>query len=180
MGAGYAVATYKGSRGFCDLGMFLRTEEALKTDVCPGDLNGDGVMEQIAKDPVEAIRMKDVSDGTSHTISLGESAYVPDAGDPRAFPNWVGTWREDGAVLFKTLDVINCNIGGAKYPLTEFDIERLPGGSAQDDCAFSWHPGGAYFAYVDGSVHWLSENLELRTFWLLGDRVDGEVLSGIN
>lgn len=179
-GTGYATAAYKASRGFCDRGMFLRTEEALKSDSCSGDLNGDGVIEQVVKDPLEIVRMKDVGDGTSHTIALGESAYVPDNDAVDAFPVWMGTWGEDGSVLFKTMDVINCNIGGAKYPLTEFDIERLPGGSAQDDCAFSYHPGGAYFAYVDGSVHWLSENLELRTFWLLGDRVDGEVLSGIN
>jgi prepilin-type N-terminal cleavage/methylation domain-containing protein/prepilin-type processing-associated H-X9-DG protein len=179
-GTGYATATYKASRGYCDRGMFLRTEEALKSGTCTGDLNGDGVFETIAKDPLEIVRMKDVSDGTSNTIALGESAYVPDNASLEAFPIWMGTWGEDGAILFKTFDVINCNIGGAGYPLTEFDIGRLPGESAQDDCAFSWHPGGAYFAYVDGSVHWLSENLERRTFWLLGDRVDGEVLSGIN
>ena len=56
----------------------------------------------------------------------------------------------------------------------------LPGGSAQDDCAYSFHVGGAFFAFVDGSVHFLSENLELRTFWLLGNRVDGEIISRFN
>jgi prepilin-type processing-associated H-X9-DG protein len=45
-----------------------------------------------------------------------------------------------------------------------------------DDCAFSWHTGGAYFAFVDGTVRFLSEDLEIRTFWLLGDRMDDEVI----
>jgi type II secretory pathway pseudopilin PulG len=176
-GAGYATAAYKASRGFCDLGMFLRTEEAIKSDTCPGDLNGDGVIETVYKDPLERVRIADVLDGTSHTIAVGEAAYVPDV---EAFPVWIGTWREDGAILFKTRDLINCNIGGAGYPLSQFDYDRLPGGSGQDDCAFSWHARGAFFAYVDGSVHWLSENLELRTFWLLGTRVDGEILGDVN
>jgi hypothetical protein len=82
--------------------------------------------------------------------------------------------------MFKTQDVINCNIGGAGYPLNDFERDRLPGGSSQDDCAFSWHVGGAFFAYVDGSVHWLSEDLELGTFWRLGNRADGDVLPTFN
>ncbi len=52
----------------------------------------------------------------------------------------------------------------------------MPADSASDDCAVSWHPGGALFGYVDGSVHFLTENLDLRLFWLLGDRLDGEVM----
>lgn len=176
-GTGYATSAYKASRGYCDLGMFLRAEEAKKSDTCSGDLNGDGVIETIVKDPFERIRIKDVTDGTSNTIALGEAAYAPDID---AFPNWVGTWAEDGTVLFKTLDVINCNLGPVGYPLTESEFDRLPGGSAQDDCAYSFHVGGAFFAFVDGSVHFLSENLELRTFWLLGNRVDGEIISRFN
>jgi hypothetical protein len=49
----------------------------------------------------------------------------------------------------------------------------LPPGKARDDCAFSWHPGGALFAYVDGSIHWKSEDYDLRAFQLLGMRNDG-------
>jgi hypothetical protein len=32
---------------------------------------------------------------------------------------------------------------------------------------------------VDGSVHFLTENLSLRVFWLLGDRFDQEVIPSI-
>jgi prepilin-type N-terminal cleavage/methylation domain-containing protein len=177
-GTGYATTAYKASRGYCDLGMFLRAEEAKKANTCSDDINGDGVIDTIVKDPFERIRMKDIPDGTSQTIALGEAAYVPDI---EAFPMWMGTWTEDGAILFKTSDFINCGLGPVGYPLTEYDLEfRLPGGSDQDDCAYSWHHGGAFFAYVDGSVHFLTENLERRTFWLLGIRDDGEIIPQVN
>ncbi len=91
----------------------------------------------------------------------------------------LGTALEDGSTLFKTQDVIGCNIAGAALPLSDLDQLRLPGESASDDCAVSWHTGGAFFSLADGSVRFLGEDLELRLFWLLGDRMDGEVLGDI-
>lgn len=175
---GYATTHYKGSRGYCDRGIFLRKEEELKSDTCWQDVDGDGSLDPIQKDPVDRITVKDVLDGTSHTIIAGEAAYTT---KPEDFPMWLGTWKEDGAMLFKTRDNINCNIAGAPgFPLDSFYSERLPGGSGQDDCSFSRHPGGAYFAFVDGSVHFLSEDLAVRTFQLLGDRADGEILGVVD
>lgn len=174
---GYAVSHYKGSRGYCDWGMYLRVQESLKPGACYDDFNGDGTIDTIFKDPFERVRMTDVTDGSSNTIAIGEAAYIPEY---EAFPMWMGSWKEDGSALFKTRDAINCNIGGAGYPLTEADVLRLPGSQQQDDCSFSWHPGGAFFGFVDGSVHFLTEDLEIRTFWLLGMRQDGEVLGQLD
>jgi hypothetical protein len=155
--------------------MYLRTAEALKENAfeCQVDYNGDGVAEWIPKDRYERIRLTDVEDGTTNTIAAGEASY---SGALEHFPIWAGTARDDGSVLFKTRDAINCGIGGAVYPLTPFEVERLPGGKGQDDCTMSPHPAGAFFVFVDGSVHWLSENLEVITFQKLGDRLDGELL----
>lgn len=179
--SGYAASDYKGSRGYCDLGMFWRTAEGLKSAVCSEiDVNGDGLLnasDAVTKDAIEKITVKDVTDGMSSTIAVGEASYAPEVD---SFPIWAGSWIEDGSVLFKTQDVINCNIGAAPFPLTSYELNRLPGGSGQDDCAMSNHVGGAHFVFVDGSVHFLREDLELRTFALLGNRADEQVVGQIN
>jgi prepilin-type processing-associated H-X9-DG protein len=39
------------------------------------------------------------------------------------------------------------------------------------------HPGGANFVFADGSVHFLHEDLDMRTYQLLGCRNDGHPFS---
>ena len=39
------------------------------------------------------------------------------------------------------------------------------------------HPGGANFCFVDGSVHFLKSSISIQTYWSLGTRADGEVIS---
>jgi prepilin-type N-terminal cleavage/methylation domain-containing protein/prepilin-type processing-associated H-X9-DG protein len=43
--------------------------------------------------------------------------------------------------------------------------------------ATSNHPGGANYGFVDGSVHFLKSSISLQTYWSLGTRADGEVIS---
>jgi prepilin-type N-terminal cleavage/methylation domain-containing protein len=182
-GTGYGTSHYKASRGPCDRGMFWRTSEGLRAGggCSPFDVNGDGSLDMPEKKPFTRIRIEDVLDGTSKTIAIGEAAYVASDETFDMFPMWMGTFSEDGSVLFKTERVINCNIGGLRsFPMSREEADlRLPAGNATDDCAFGWHPGGVYFGFVDGSVHFLTENLSMRVFWLLGDRLDQEVIPGI-
>ncbi len=169
---GYGTSCYKASRGYCDRGMFLRKSEALKAQSW---LPYDGETETVTKRAYgeNRVRIKDVLDGTSKTIAVGEAAYWV---ANKSYPVWIGTpVYEDGAVLFKTQNPINCNIGGVRsFPLTPGEIIQMSGGD--DDCTFSWHVNGAFFGFVDGSVHFLTEDLSLRTFELLGDRMDGRVV----
>jgi prepilin-type N-terminal cleavage/methylation domain-containing protein/prepilin-type processing-associated H-X9-DG protein len=41
----------------------------------------------------------------------------------------------------------------------------------------SMHPGGANFVFADGSVHFLKSSINIRTYWALGTRANGEVIS---
>ncbi len=43
--------------------------------------------------------------------------------------------------------------------------------------ASSNHPGGANFLFADGSVHYLKSSISMNTYWSLGTRGDGEVIS---
>jgi prepilin-type N-terminal cleavage/methylation domain-containing protein/prepilin-type processing-associated H-X9-DG protein len=176
VGTGYATAHYKGSRGHCDRGMFWKPKEGAAEYECPYDINGDGEMDSVPKRPYSRVRIADVTDGTSKTIAVGESSYFYSS---KNFPIWMGMYSETGNTMFETEDPINCGIGGVRsFPLSDPDRERIENvaGVEPTDCAFSWHTGGAYFAFVDGSVRFLTENLERNTWWLLGDRMDDEVI----
>jgi prepilin-type N-terminal cleavage/methylation domain-containing protein/prepilin-type processing-associated H-X9-DG protein len=178
---GYATAHYKGSRGPCDRGMFWPPKEGNRELTCPwGDINGDGTQDVITRKALSRVRLKDVTDGSSKTIIVGEAAYFLRSA---AFPIWMGIYGDDGSVMFKTEDPypINCGMGGIRsFPLSQAQLDALADvlleGNESDDCTFSWHTGGAHFAYVDGSVHFLSENIDMRTYKLLGDRADSEAI----
>jgi prepilin-type N-terminal cleavage/methylation domain-containing protein/prepilin-type processing-associated H-X9-DG protein len=53
--------------------------------------------------------------------------------------------------------------------------------SGCDDGVFqnsnSMHPGGANVLFADGSVHFLKSSIAIRTYWALGTRNNGEVIS---
>ena len=40
----------------------------------------------------------------------------------------------------------------------------------------SWHDGGAHLAFCDGSVHFLSENMDLQMQERMGSTYDGGVI----
>ena len=41
---------------------------------------------------------------------------------------------------------------------------------------WSWHSGGAYFEFVDGSVHFLSYSIDHSVYKALSTRAEGEVV----
>ncbi len=143
-----------------------------------------------------ATRIRDVTDGTSNTFALGEGAaynaidvdptlvapWGPASGgqNDRDFPIWAGSAGQDEQVAAKT------------------DMRSPLNARADDDSFFSFHTGGAHFTFADGSVHFISENIDFRfgctpnsapvcptptppksewgTYQRLGGRNDGQVL----
>ena len=62
---------------------------------------------------------------------------------------------------------------------------RVPNGGKQladtvlnqfDDCFASQHVGGVQFVFADGSVRFISENINMQTYRNLGDKADGNVV----
>ena len=113
-------------------------------------------------------KLKEVSDGLSSTIFFGE--VRPDC-SWHARRGWLHSNNADGIV--STIIPINydsCHedsTDGCKRPCnwnTELGFK-------------SSHPGGANFAYGDGSVHFLPENIDHWAYQYLGDKSDGEVIN---
>src|SRR5262249_53372110 len=54
-------------------------------------------------------------------------------------------------------------------------------GSAPNETQFinamSYHPGGANFLFTDGSVKFIKDSVSMATYWALGTRAYGEVIS---
>ena len=106
-------------------------------------------------------RIRDVIDGTSNTLMIGEVT----GGGPGSYVSrfWI-SWN-----------VVDTGYG-INGPFT------VPGGGTltnhhRTDLS-SYHPGGCNFALGDGSVHFLSENIDQLTLAALATRAGGEPISG--
>ena len=134
---------------------------------CFGDF---GVMHAL-KEINRCVRFADITDGLSNTIAVAESAYVSDTSSNqfRDFPTWIGAYGDGGDETVRTNGRTNSPINCQCNP------NRMRQ-AINDDCAFSYHPAGAQFAFADGSVHFISENLDIATYCNLHDRRDGNVL----
>ncbi len=181
---GYATSDYKGSGGWADRGIFQHRCDNANAYAGPGaNLPGSDPAKIVLK-----IRPANVTDGMSQTIMIGESSYYmlqPAAGGeaPSDWPIWMGGANSDENTIFKTAFDAPINCGITPKIIENFYTGTRPGqdvrsfsGPLDDDCAFSWHTGGAFFGFCDGSVHWLSEDIEWETYRNLGTRDDGFVV----
>jgi prepilin-type N-terminal cleavage/methylation domain-containing protein/prepilin-type processing-associated H-X9-DG protein len=121
----------------------------------------------------------DIPDGTSNTIALGE--MLPYQTREAASFRWMSALCGNAS----TLSPINT-------PTTCFDLNwdcNAPDGTP---CNPMWssnqnyqlangfkskHPGGAMFCFADGSIHFLSQNIDHSLFQYLGCRNDGMAIT---
>ena len=110
------------------------------------------------------VKPRDISDGLSNTMVLGEKALIPStyaAGRWCDDCGWTDGWDPD--TLRSTM------------VQPELDTER----NNNDDPCYrfgSAHPGGFNAAFADGSVRSLRYDIDLRIFNNLGNRMDGQVI----
>jgi prepilin-type N-terminal cleavage/methylation domain-containing protein/prepilin-type processing-associated H-X9-DG protein len=137
-----------------------------------------------------SIRLGDVTDGTSSTFLFGERSHLDPEFDRLAFDvspwyplgkqgQWAGVFATSGGNLPQHLLSTPVPIN-YRVPTGISVEEFLAPSSAQSNrlCAFgSGHPGGANFAFADGSVRFLSESIPVETLQALSTRAGGEVVS---
>jgi prepilin-type N-terminal cleavage/methylation domain-containing protein/prepilin-type processing-associated H-X9-DG protein len=122
-------------------------------------------------------RISSITDGLSNTILFGERAHGLFGGSDAPFYMWwnSGWW---GDTFFDALFPINPTKSlGGQMDLN--DPNNAYGGWwwIPLEAASSFHPGGANFAFCDGSVKFLKDSTNIQTIWALGSRAGGEIVS---
>ena len=139
-------------------------------------------------------RLKDVRDGMTHTLMVGELIVVPrDAGDTAACAYWGamdyrGSYYNamHGGSLFTTLNPPNSTVPDylweacASYPAHAAQ-PKTPCGGCTDNSrnnvgGRSMHLGGLNVALGDGSARFLLEQIDPQVWQALGTRDGGEFL----
>lgn len=155
-GAGFGKSNYLGVQGNRDADRFTRIIES----------DRQGMLMNI-----RSARFRDVSDGLSNTLMLGERYWdgmTPSDGSGQS-NRIAGVWAgkpmcsdakggHEFSTLLRTNDSAAFTVGGTN---------RAAGNSM--------HVGGAHFCLGDGSVRFLSVNMSMTTYMLLGTMADGKV-----
>jgi prepilin-type processing-associated H-X9-DG protein len=113
------------------------------------------------------LRLSDITDGTSNTFMLGE--------DIPSLNCWCG-WPYANVATGTCAIPPNINLD-KKYGICDAAASAA---DAAWDNTFSFrsrHPGGLYFAFADGSVHFIQEGIDMPTYHGLSTIQGGEVLS---
>jgi prepilin-type N-terminal cleavage/methylation domain-containing protein/prepilin-type processing-associated H-X9-DG protein len=94
--------------------------------------------------------IRHITDGTSNTLAIGEvNDWQPGVSGCWVNAIWTGTWASASTVW---------GINGGDDTGNAFNYSN-------EGCGFrSRHTGGAHFALADGSVRFISENIDIRTF----------------
>jgi len=122
------------------------------------------------------IRIDDVQDGTTNVFLVGETKYCPHISGhgSGAYASWDSALRiwPSGAFPFPLgLCATTYAVNSAEWSL--WNPATIFTGHVAASTFGSHHTGGGQFAMADGSVHFVSETIDLATYRSLGSRDDG-------
>jgi prepilin-type N-terminal cleavage/methylation domain-containing protein/prepilin-type processing-associated H-X9-DG protein len=107
-----------------------------------------------------ATRIVDITDGTSNTLAVGETRTTDCNGN--LFGVMIG-WMEAYSMTSTILGNNQCQSGGS----TSYQLRNFA----------SAHPGGTNFLLADGSVRFISTNINQLEFTKLGTKSNGEIIT---
>jgi len=136
-----------------------------------------------------SVGVNSVTDGTSNTVLVGETMYVGlkknytnDTGTTQAWWTWASSVRPHSTtnpVVFNSAACM-CGINTPCNNFTMATAKRRQGSANAHGMLMggysSWHDGGAHLALCDGSVRFLSQNMDLLTHERMGSTYDGGIL----
>jgi prepilin-type N-terminal cleavage/methylation domain-containing protein/prepilin-type processing-associated H-X9-DG protein len=150
--------------------------------------------------PEGVVKIADVTDGTSNTLLMGEmSRFLNEPSSSWMWSNLTAAWGDGtwwsnsvritgGAFVLAppntppdtTGNTFNACFANCVLPPDWLNNATIPGGPCNNlgQWAFrSLHPGGANFAFADGSVKFVKSTVSLTSYRALGTRNLGETIS---
>ena len=124
-------------------------------------------------------RFSNITDGTSSTLALGERTNGPILGEDGQpigvppHPNFENVWF----AAIRDIEVADDDHGHMVLFDTEYGPNQARGdGTGADRGVSAPHEGLAQFAFLDGSVHTINENISIEIYRALSSISGGEVI----
>jgi prepilin-type N-terminal cleavage/methylation domain-containing protein/prepilin-type processing-associated H-X9-DG protein len=119
------------------------------------------------------VKMGEIIDGTSNTITVGETTYnFPKYTWSPSTPHGLGGTPRWGTARW-IVGYPRVGLGTTRFPLNNF---TAVGSTGSIGGYTSMHPGGLHFGFADGSARFLSQNVDVVTLSAISTRASGEVV----
>lgn len=121
-------------------------------------------------------KLRDLVDGSTNTLMIGESRYMVLKGASSQFyATWASSFYRAGGPMYSTATAV----------MNQINTSTLdPGVSGtwhiMNNQFGSRHVGGAHFMLADGSVQFVSQNIDITTLRCLARKNDGLPLGGMS
>ena len=165
LGGSLPLTNYKGCSGsnWC-WGDFPHTGPSGNCDCFYRAPFCDGIF--CRNDFIKRLTLSGITDGLSNTFMIGED--IPHL-------NCWSAWPYANDAISTCAIPPNTNLD-QRYGICDADAVRSNSAWANTYGFRSRHPGGLQFAYADGSVHFISQGIDIATYWAMSTISGGETV----